>query len=753
MTVEFLAEAALRSMAVGVFAWIGLTLMQARHPQLKMTVWTVVLLASVMMPILMPWMKVTIPRPFAAPATVRITWIDLPGVTMPTAPRPVSSDLVAPPDINAVASIRRGEWRSRAIGLYLFVTGAMLLRLLAGLALMWRVVRVARRSHGQRDEGDIRTSEIVRVPVTFASTILLPVGSSAWSARKLEAALLHERSHVRHGDFYVLLLASINRAVFWFSPFAWWLFFRLGELAEAVSDDAAIAGLGGDRIGYADVLVEMAAARQRLPAGLAMAHPSTVHRRMLRILAETSVPRPMGWRPRLGIAAALVPLTALSTVTVALGTAPTGAHFAGIVGPASGGATTGSEVLDRYVGQFQIGIGSLLTVTRDGERLFAQWSGQPLLELTHAGGQDFVNVPAQAQVSFVLGDSGVASEAMLSEPGTGRVRSTRVDAVTAAELAATFQRRDAARPDRFRDQNPMPGGEAVLARTIAALRGGAVNEEDMTKRLADKLRAQLPMFQRALPTLGTVQQLVFRGVGPGGYDIYNVKFAKGEADFSIYPASDGKLEDLNINPAGDGRPGGLAACTEGAALKVAPSSVPIKLSLINRSGAEVRLFWINAEGMRVPYGTIENDASMPIWSPVDRLYVIADRAGQCRDILLPGEATRIHVIEPIGASVTPRTTPLPGSRETLARHIDALRSGAPDYDQMTPEVAAQVRLSLSLQQSLLARLGTLQELAFRGVSRAGNDLYTARFANGSVPWQIGLLDGRRIGAVAPGPQY
>jgi hypothetical protein len=175
--------------------------------------------------------------------------------------------------------------------------------------------------------------------------------------------------------------------------------------------------------------------------------------------------------------------------------------------------------------------------------------------------------------------------------------------------------------------------------------------------------------------------------------------------------------------------------------------------LINRSGAEVRLFWINAEGMRVPYGTIENDASMPIWSAVDRPYVIAGPDGQCRAILLPGEATRVHVIEPIGVSVAPRAAPLPGSRDALARHIDGVRSGAPDYDKMTPEVAAQVRLSLSLQQSLLARLGTLRELAFRGVSRAGNDLYTARFANGSVTWQIGLLDGGRIGAVAPEPLY
>jgi hypothetical protein len=72
---------------------------------------------------------------------------------------------------------------------------------------------------------------------------------------------------------------------------------------------------------------------------------------------------------------------------------------------------------------------------------------------------------------------------------------------------------------------------------------------------------------------------------------------------------------------------------------------------------------------------------------------------------------------------------------------------------MTAEVAAQTRLYLILQQALLVRLGALQELLFSGVGLTGNDMYTARFANGSVTWQIGLLDGGRIGAVGPGPEY
>ena len=57
-----------------------------------------------------------------------------------------------------------------------------------------------------------------------------------WDLAKRRAVLAHEGAHVANRDFYVLLLASLNRAVFWFSPFAWWQLARLAELAEIISD-------------------------------------------------------------------------------------------------------------------------------------------------------------------------------------------------------------------------------------------------------------------------------------------------------------------------------------------------------------------------------------------------------------------------------------------------------------------------------------------------------------------------------------
>src|SRR5258708_6965349 len=152
------------------------------------------------------------------------------------------------------------------------------------------------------------------------------------------------------------------------------------------------------------------------------------------------------------------------------------------------------------------------------------------LELTQTGEHEFGNAPAQAHVSFAsfIKDSGIAYEVTLREPGIGHVGGTGVDAATAAEIEATFQRRDATRPDRFRDQTPMPGGEAMLARTIEALRGDALNDLDMTGRLSGKLRGQLSMFHRSLPTLGAVERIVFRGVGPGGFDVYTLQFPTGQ---------------------------------------------------------------------------------------------------------------------------------------------------------------------------------------------------------------------------------
>ena len=104
--------------------------------------------------------------------------------------------------------------------------------------------------------------------------IVLPLDWPRWDNSKLRAVLAHEGSHVRRRDPLRQLLSSIYRALLWFHPVAWWLHRHLSELAEAASDDAALAGSllrnGKDRAEHACVLDSIL--RRLSPLGLELRH-------------------------------------------------------------------------------------------------------------------------------------------------------------------------------------------------------------------------------------------------------------------------------------------------------------------------------------------------------------------------------------------------------------------------------------------------------------------------------------------------
>jgi hypothetical protein len=298
----------------------------------------------------------------------------------------------------------------------------------------------------------------------------------------------------------------------------------------------------------------------------------------------------------------------------------------------------------------------------------------------------------------------------------------------------------------------MQGGEAALRQMIEDLRRGAPNYSGMSPQLADKVRRQLAQFDGMLGALGAVESVSFRGVGPGGYDIYGVKFASGSGEFTIDLAPDGRMDDVNFRPEGDGTLGGVAACALESTLKSSHNTAPIRLSLTNRTGADIHLYWLDFDGHRVTHGRLAADESTFITTYITYPFVIADPSGQCREIILPGQATRFHVVEPPGASFVLRTTPISGSDKVLQQYIASIRRGDPDYDHMTPEAAAATRQRWVRQRAILANLGALRAMSFRGVTPVGSDIYQVQFANGSAEWQIGLDAEGRIGDIAIGPR-
>src|SRR5882724_4792171 len=214
------------------------------------------------------------------------------------------------------------SWLAVATVLYALVAGVLLLRLIVGIYLTWRMVRAARpMSEPWTADWSVRVSHVIAGPVTFGSTILLPPQCVDWDLPKRRAVLAHEGAHVANRDFYILLLASLNRAVFWFSPFAWWHLSRLAELAEIISDTTALEVVD-DRLSYAEILLDLVQHVRRAPAGIEMARACTVRARVERILAATTAPAKLGWRKRLWTAAAVVPVVVVSAGSITYRTPP-----------------------------------------------------------------------------------------------------------------------------------------------------------------------------------------------------------------------------------------------------------------------------------------------------------------------------------------------------------------------------------------------------------------------------------------------
>ncbi|GLR86275.1 M56 family metallopeptidase [Bradyrhizobium iriomotense] len=835
-----LAEAALRSFVLGGVVWFGLYLFRVRNPHVHMTAWVVVLLASLAMPFVMHWPTLTItrlPLPVAAPDNIWPAEAPMAEALPPLLSAEHGAALVPP-----VKSAAPLNWWAIATMTYAGVAGFLLLRLLVGLWLTFRLARAAKPIGGPRVvNAEVRVSRDVGGPVTFGSTILVPPQFLDWDARKRLAVLAHEGAHVANRDFYVLLLASLNRAVFWFSPFSWWQLAHLAELAEIISDVQAIEAID-DRLSYAEILLDVATSVKPRPMELAMARASTVRARVERIIAAAAMPAAVGWRKRVWIAAMIVPAVIVSTGMIAYRTpeaspavedaGETGSaqHYRAFVNFYALGPTSvfaifrdGDEVfgqwtgqrklrltvqdgiasyvasfgnitfpvdaerrsselmmrvngrdvratrvaempapavdtatLDQYVGWYKIASNRVLTVKRDGDRLLVHETGRPAFALM-AEGADAFSIRGDDLVVFLRDDQAQVARVLLHSPASGPRLAGRIDAAVAGSIEADFLRRIAEVPERFRDQVPAPGSKEMILRGIEDLRRGTPNYDAMSAPLAAKIHRQVGELHATFLALGPVESIFFRGVGPGGYDIYGAKFENGMAEFRLLIDPDGKAGDVIFRPDGNDELGGIVACSEQAAVRGQAGTSPIRIMIYNDTGDDIQVFNLDADGNRRVQTTIGSSMTSWFLTTVNSPWVIADRSGQCREILLPGRQTRFYNVDAPhpGARlgrVARRNMPIANGEEMLRQYIESVGKGRPDYDHMTTEVAEQTRQQLPFDQAILTRLGTLRAMSFRGVTALDSDIYIAQFANGSAEWRIGVKNGT-ITKIALGPSF
>jgi beta-lactamase regulating signal transducer with metallopeptidase domain len=307
-----LTSPAARTLALGCMAGIGLAAFRVKTTSLRLFTWRAVLYAALAMPFLgwlLPPLAVPTPAFFQNGASQRV-----PAATR-VSPRLISALVPSPPDQEAarddatvpssfLSSIR---WNVVAAGIYLAIAFLLLVRFFVGLALGCRLLRTSRivsearvvtslasfaRPSRLASIPRIGESEFISVPVTtgaIRSAILLPAGWREWDDAKLDAVLAHEMSHVARRDALIQSLSLLHRAIFWFSPLAWWLDRHLAELAEQASDEAALS-CGADRGEYARTLLGFFEALHAAPGrvwwqGVAMAKAGQAEQRVERILA------------------------------------------------------------------------------------------------------------------------------------------------------------------------------------------------------------------------------------------------------------------------------------------------------------------------------------------------------------------------------------------------------------------------------------------------------------------------------------
>jgi len=84
------------------------------------------------------------------------------------------------------------------------------------------------------------------------------------------------------------------------------------------------------------------------------------------------------------------------------------------------------KLFDRYAGRYQLAPNFVLTVTREGERLFAQATGQPKLELFAEGEKEYFLKVVDAQITFEVDSGGAVNQLVLHQAGRD-VPAKRID--------------------------------------------------------------------------------------------------------------------------------------------------------------------------------------------------------------------------------------------------------------------------------------------------------------------------------------
>lgn len=209
--------------------------------------------------------------------------------------------------------------------------------------------------------------------------------------------------------------------------------------------------------------------------------------------------------------------------------------------------TLDPKALDRYVGVYQLAPTTLVYVTRDGSHFYTRLTGQDKIETFPESERKFFLKAVDAQWTFDVDAQGAVTQATLHQNGRD-MPAKRLTEAEAKEAEAQIEVRNADTAQRFKEQKQSPGTEAALRRTIHEIETGEPDYNQMSPQFADVTRSQLPQLKAMVGQFGALQSVTFKGVGPGGADIYEVQFEKAKTEWRISVGPDGKTQGITFRP-------------------------------------------------------------------------------------------------------------------------------------------------------------------------------------------------------------
>jgi hypothetical protein len=202
--------------------------------------------------------------------------------------------------------------------------------------------------------------------------------------------------------------------------------------------------------------------------------------------------------------------------------------------------TLEAKVLDGYVGHYELTPAAVFAVTREGDQLYVQLTNQPRAAVYPKSDTEFLYKVVDAQITFEADPQAHANILVLHQGGRDQ-RAKRIDDAAAKQLEDTVAL-------RFKDQKAFPGSEAEIRIEIGELQRKQPTDTRMTPEFAEIARPQAEHVEALVDGLGTLQSITFKGVGPGGSDIYEVRFEHGSLDWRILLDGEGKVAGELLRP-------------------------------------------------------------------------------------------------------------------------------------------------------------------------------------------------------------